>query len=75
MDISKQQLVEMAQWLDDAVLTIKKWAHHAPDYFIRKGRLTPDIQRFEERAQAIRTLLAAAKEPPAPTPELPKEQE
>lgn len=68
MEISKQQMVEFAQWMDDAARTIEKWAQHAPDYFKKKGRLLVDVDRFDERAQAIRDFLAAAKGVDTPAP-------
>lgn len=62
MEIDKQEMVHFAQWMDDAARTIEKWAEHAPEYFKKKGRLVPDICRFDDRAQYIRDMLAAARD-------------
>jgi hypothetical protein len=77
MEISKLEMVHFAQWMDDAARSIEKWAEHAPEYFKKKGRLIPDVDRFDQRAQYIRDILAAAKAEehgsPAATPAAPND--
>ena len=60
MTDATQKLIEAAQWLDDAGDEVESWAVYADEYFQEKYRLVDELAKIRQRAQSLRTALAAA---------------
>lgn len=55
---------DAADWMDEAADEIESWGSYASPYFQEKHDLAESVQRFRDRAAAIRALTAAIKDQP-----------